>query len=132
MRSGVGAFWPRSLRLDLLEAFLPCAVLRAAELDGLFAAGFCAFTASENTPSPAARSSDEARCVASRSLMRMILNRAVKLLLTLCRNFARQIHRQHSVAILAAKHFKGDFVAGFQAGHRFMVVGNRIDGHTID
>ena len=77
MRSGVGAFWPRSLRLDLLEVFLPCELLCAACAVDFFAVEFCAITKSENTPSPAARSSDEARCVVFRSVMRMILDRAV-------------------------------------------------------
>src|ERR1700758_1295352 len=71
MRSGVGSFWPRSRRLDFLEDFLPCELLCAAEPVGLFAAGLCAFTEMENTPSPAARSSDEARCVAFRRFRRI-------------------------------------------------------------
>ena len=73
MRSGVGSFCPRSLRLDFLEDFLPCELLCAEEPAAFFGAGLCALTESENTPSPAARSSDETRCVAFRSLMRMIL-----------------------------------------------------------
>src|SRR5690349_8484243 len=71
MRSGVGSFWPRSRRLDFLEDFLPCELLCAAEPVGFFAAGLCAFTEMENTPSPAARSSDEAKCVAFRRFRRI-------------------------------------------------------------
>lgn len=69
----------------------------------------------ENTPSPAARSSEEARCVAFRSLIRIVPGRALKLLLAVRRNFARQINRRNAVGILATKHLKGDVLAVFQA-----------------
>jgi hypothetical protein len=77
MRSGEGSFWPRSLCLDLLEDFLPCDALRAAALAGFLAAGLLACAESENTPNPAARSSEEAKCVAFLSLMRIVPDRVL-------------------------------------------------------
>src|SRR6516225_9658273 len=64
MRSGVGACWPRSRRLYLEDGLL-CELLCAVELPAFLPAGL-ACTESENTPSPAASSSDEARCVTFR------------------------------------------------------------------
>ncbi len=130
IRSGVGAFWPRSRRLDLLGDLFPCEALLAEEPAGFRGAGLLACAESENTPSPAAKSSDEARCVAFRRFMRIA--RVAALLLVVRRNFAGQVHRRHPVGVLAAKNLEYDIVAGLQAGHRFAVVSNGIDGRAID
>src|SRR2546430_12745038 len=61
-RSRVGACWPRSFRLDLEDCLL-CELLCAVEPAAFLPAGL-ACTEGENAPSPAASSSDEARCVA--------------------------------------------------------------------
>src|SRR5712692_6982533 len=65
MRSGVGAFCPRSRRLDLLDDFLPCDAPPALE-EGFLGVVVCACAEFANTPSPAASSSVRARWIAFR------------------------------------------------------------------
>src|SRR5207249_4320381 len=66
MRSGAGAFCPRSRRLDLLDLF-PCEALLALEGAAFFGAAAFACAVLANTPSPAARNSVRARLVAFRT-----------------------------------------------------------------
>src|SRR6267143_2859268 len=66
MRSAVGAFCPRSRRLDLLDDFRPCDALPALEEVVFFGLALCACAGFANTPGPAASSSVRARCIAFR------------------------------------------------------------------
>src|SRR5258708_11619077 len=57
MRSGVGAFCPRSRRCDFFDDFARCEELRDLEETDFFCVVPCAFAEPAHTPSPAATSS---------------------------------------------------------------------------
>src|SRR5438445_2112590 len=132
MRSEVGAFWPRSRRPALLVDRLPCVAPPVLDRVDFFADGLCAFPAVANTPSPATISSDRARHMIFRSLIGFVLRSACRLLLTVRRNFARQVERQYPVTVLASKDLEDHFVARLQFGHRLAVLDNRVDCRAID
>src|SRR5713101_7295448 len=64
MRSGVGAFCPRSRRPDFFDDFERCEELDGLEVTDFFGVAFCACAEAAHTPSPAATSSVRARCFA--------------------------------------------------------------------
>ncbi len=66
MRSGVGAFCPRSRRLDFFDDFDRCEELVDLERADFFCDAPCACAEAAHTPSPAATSSVRARQVAFR------------------------------------------------------------------
>ena len=118
MRSGVGVFCPRSLRLDFLKVLFPCVAELAFEQLPFFFGVLCACAEFANTPSPAARSSVEARQVAFRSRINISVDSTQSLLplllLTVGWNFARQIQREDPVAVLPAKHLEDHILATLQ------------------
>src|SRR6266481_9869914 len=69
MRSGVGAFCPRSRRPDLLEVLLRCAAPPDLDEAAFFGVALRACAEHANTPAPAATSSVRARWVAFRTRM---------------------------------------------------------------
>ena len=67
MRSGVGAFCPRSLRLDFFEDFDRCPELPVLDDVDFFGVVEVVCAEAAQTPSPAATNSVRARCVAFRA-----------------------------------------------------------------
>src|SRR5260370_2267305 len=118
MRSGVGAFCPRSRRPDLLEVLLRCAAPPDLDEAVFFGVALCACAEFVNTPAPAATSSVRARWVAFRARM-IVCVLAVPgcLLLIGGRNFPRQQERVHPVTGLPSKHLEDDILAMLQFLH---------------
>jgi hypothetical protein len=67
MRSGVGAFWPRALRLDFFDDFARCEELANLEEADFLCAASCACAEAVQTPSPTVTNSVRARWVAFRT-----------------------------------------------------------------
>src|SRR6266851_574922 len=130
IRSGAGAFCPRSRRCDFLEDF----VRRSEEPDfedDLLGVAACASASDAPARRPATHSSARIGFIDSCKRMRIGTVQfsaaiASLLLLIVRRHFTRQIERQNSVAVLPAKDLEDDILALLQPGHRFAVVGNGI------
>src|SRR5216684_8723051 len=130
IRSGAGAFCPRSRRCDFLEDF----VRRSEEPDfedDLLGVAACASASDAPARRPATHSSARIGFIDSCKRMRIGTVQfsaaiASLLLLIVRRHFTRQIERQNPVAVLPAKDLENDILALLQPGHRFAVVGNGI------
>ena len=115
MRSGVGAFCPRSRRCDFFDDFARCEELRDLEEADFFCVALCACAEAAHAPNPAATSSIRARWVAFGTRMCVsVLAVAKPLLLIVGRYFARQIKRQDPVAVLSAKNLEYHILAMLQ------------------
>src|SRR6266436_3359516 len=114
MRSGVGAFCPRSRRCDFFDDLARCEELRDLEEADFFCVAPCACAEPAHTPNPAATSSVRARWVAFGTRIGSVLAVAQPLLLIVGRYFARQIKRQDPVAVLPAKNLEYQILAMLQ------------------
>src|SRR5467141_2947866 len=115
MRSGVGAFCPRSRRCDFFDDFARCEELRDLEGADFLCVAPCACAEAAHTPNPAATSSVRARWVAfGTRIEASVLAVAQPLLLIVGRYLARQIDCQDPVAVLPAKNLEYDILAMLQ------------------
>ena len=115
MRSGVGAFCPRSRRCGFFDDFPRCEELRDLEEEDFSCVAPCACTEAAHAPNPAATSSIRAKWVAFGTRMVVcVLAVAKPLWLTVGRYFARQIKRQDPVAVLPAKNLEYEILTMLQ------------------
>src|ERR1700682_607958 len=140
MRSGVGAFCPRSRRLECLLERFALAALPAEAREGFDGALF-GFAGRDpaNTPLPLANSSAKVTRIVARTFiqpryrsLQAVTRLAIELLLAVRRYHAGQKYRHGAVAIAVPQHLEDHRGPGLQLAYRPLVVFHRTHRLVID